>query len=57
MILTMEPNETLKHEIVVSKLFDLRQTGKYTIQAKRPYSDANVNILSKSNAITVTVVP
>jgi len=57
MLVTMKPNETWKHEIVVSKLFDFRQPGKYTIQAKRSYSDANVNIFAKSNVVTVTVVP
>jgi len=54
-ILTMEPNESWKHEIVVSKLFELGQPGVYAIQAKR--QDSDTHILAKSNIVKVTVVP
>jgi len=51
----LHPGDTFKREIVVSKLYDLTQPGKYTIQAQRP-DDANGTI-AKSNTVNVTVTP
>jgi hypothetical protein len=49
----LKPGETLKDGIVVSKLFDLSQTGKYTIRVQR--RDAGTNSIVMSNTITVAV--
>ena len=49
------PGEVLKKDVVISKLYDLSQPGKYTIQAQR-VDDAN-GALAKSNTVTVTVTP
>jgi hypothetical protein len=51
----LKPGETLKDEIVVTKLFDLSTPGKYTIQVDRHDDEGKTTV--KANAITVTVTP
>lgn len=52
-LLTIQPGETLTDVIIVNKLFDLSQPGKYSIQAQR--ADPDSKMVVKSNIITVTV--
>jgi hypothetical protein len=49
----LKPGETLTNEVILDKLFDLSQPGKYTIQARR--ADENSKAVAKSNIIKVTV--
>src|SRR5271165_4183531 len=49
----LKPAETLKDQIVVSRLFDLSRVGKYTIRVQR--RDQGTKSLVTSNSITVTV--
>ncbi|MGO9096739.1 MAG: hypothetical protein ACLQGV_16155 [Bryobacteraceae bacterium] len=50
---SLKPGETLQGEIVVSELFDLHRSGKYTIQVKR--TDAATKTAVKSNIIALTL--
>jgi len=51
----VHPGEAKKSDVVITKLYNLSQPGKYTIQVQR-IDDAH-NIVVKSNTITVTVTP
>ena len=52
-IRTLQPGQTLLDEVNLTKLFDLNQPGKYTIQVER--RDEDSKIVVKSNVIEVTV--
>lgn len=54
---TLKPNDTLDDEAVVTKLYDLSQTGKYFIQVTRSPLEKVDNGRIKSNIITITVIP
>jgi hypothetical protein len=49
------PGETYETELVLNRLYDLVKPGRYTIQVHRPFGTGQV--VSRSNAITVTVLP
>jgi hypothetical protein len=49
----LHPGGTLKCDVVITRLYDLTQPGKYTIQVQR-IEDA-LKMIVKSNTITVTV--
>lgn len=51
----VKPGETTADRVNVSKLYDLNQPGKYTIQFQR--LDPQTKTFVKSNEITVTVTP
>jgi hypothetical protein len=51
----VKPRETLIDEVVVSKLYDLSQPGKYSIHVLR-FDELNKSSM-KSNSITVTITP
>ena len=51
----LKPGETMTDRVNVSKLYDLNQPGKYTIQFQR--LDPETKTFVKSNEITVTVTP
>ena len=51
----VKPGGTLADRVKVSKLYDLNQPGKYTIQFQR--LDPQTKTFVKSNEITVTVTP
>ena len=53
--LTLKPGEGLTDKLNVSKLYDLSQPGKYSIQIRR--FDEETKSFVKSNKITVTVTP
>lgn len=50
-----EAGKTMADRVNVSKLYDLNQPGKHTIQFER--LDAEIKTFVKSNEITVTVTP
>ena len=52
---TLQPGESLKCDVVITRLYDLSQPGKYTLQVQR-IEDA-LKMVAKSNTITVTVTP
>ena len=52
-LLPIQPGGTLTDVIIVNEMFDLRQPGKYSIQAQR--LDPGSRMVVKSNIITVTV--
>jgi hypothetical protein len=52
-LLPIQPGGTLTDVIIVNKMFDLSQPGKYSIQAQR--ADPDSKMVVKSNIITVTV--
>ena len=52
-LLPIQPGGTLTEVIIVNKMFDLSQPGKYSIQAQR--LDPGSRMVVKSNIITVTV--
>jgi len=54
-IAILHSGDTFRREIVISKLYDLTNPGKYTIQAQR-VDDAN-GVIAKSNIVNVTVTP
>ena len=47
----LKPNETQKESFNLSKLYDLKRPGKYTVQLESGPEDAPI----KSNVITITV--
>ena len=51
----MKPWETMTDRVNVSKLYDLTQPGRYTIQFQR--LDPETKTFVKSNEITVTLRP
>jgi hypothetical protein len=52
---TLQPAESLKCDVVITRLYDLSQPGKYTIQVERIHD--SLKMVAKSNTITVTVIP
>jgi hypothetical protein len=53
---TVGPGKTLTWELDASKLYDIKEPGKYTIQLKKKDPE-NPSITVQSNMITVTVGP
>ena len=53
LLLPIQPGKSLTDVIIVNKMFDLSQPGKYSIQAQR--ADPDSKIVVNSNIITVTV--
>lgn len=53
---TLKAGETQSWQMDVSKLYELKQPGRYTIQVERKDPE-NPSITVKSNTITVTVTP
>jgi hypothetical protein len=51
----LQPGETAEDRVIVDKLYDLTQPGKYNIRVKG--KDPESNALIESNTITVTVTP
>jgi hypothetical protein len=51
----LKSGESLRDEIVATKLFDLSQPGKYEIRVTK--IDEQSKIIVRSNAITVSVIP
>lgn len=51
----MKPGETMTDRVNVSKVYDLTQPGRYTIQFQR--LDPETKTFVKSNEITVTLRP
>jgi hypothetical protein len=55
----LRPGEFREEDIVVSKLYDLSQPGRYTISATRRLSDVttdpNSKLIAKSNTLTITI--
>jgi hypothetical protein len=49
----LKPTETLKENIVISKLFDLSRSGKYTVRVQR--RDPDTNSVVTANIAIVTV--
>ena len=49
------PGESLKCDVVITRLYDLSQPGKYTIQVERIHD--SLKMVAKSNTITATVTP
>jgi hypothetical protein len=49
-----KPGETVKEELVVTKLYDITVPGKYTLQITGHWKDLG---LVKSNSITIIVTP
>lgn len=54
---SISPGETFTQEQRVGALYDMRKTGKYTIQVARRVSDNPQDGEIKSNIVTVTVTP
>jgi hypothetical protein len=54
-VLTLVPGQTLRDQIVLSKLFDFSHPGKYTVRVQR--AQPNNKILHESNAVTIIVEP
>ena len=50
----LDPHEKTSDEIVISKIYDLRQPGTYTVQVSRPQGDES-HMIVKSNLITLTI--
>lgn len=51
----LHPGESFRSEIVVTKIYDLKQPDDYTVQLQR--KDIPSEKIVKSNSITVTVTP
>jgi hypothetical protein len=54
---TVEPDETVEEEAVVSRVFDMSRPGQYVIQVSRAISGDPKDGVVKSNIITVKLVP
>src|ERR1700730_9965353 len=52
---TLQPGESLKCDVVITRFYDLSQPRKYTIQVERIHD--SLKMVAKSNTITVTVTP
>jgi hypothetical protein len=53
----LKPQESLKDEIAVGKLYEVSNPGEYTISVARPIPEELGTGVVKSNTITVTVKP
>jgi hypothetical protein len=53
----LKPQESLKDEISVSKLYEMSSPGKYTISVTRPIPEELGGGIVKSNTTTITVEP
>jgi hypothetical protein len=57
--LMLKPGESMEEDIVVSKLYDLSQPGRYAISASRPLSniatDPNSQLIARSNTLMITI--
>lgn len=53
--LTLQPGQTQKNSLLVNSLYDLSQTGKYTIQVSKLDQETNKTVTS--NALTFNVLP
>lgn len=56
-ILPLKPGESLKDEIVVSKLYEMSGPGQYTVSVARPVPGELGTGLVHSNTITITITP
>jgi hypothetical protein len=54
-IFPLQPGETLKDDMILNDLFDLKVPGKYTVQIQ--HEDPVTHNPVKSNIITLTVTP
>jgi hypothetical protein len=54
-IFPLQPGETLKDDMILNDLFDLKTPGKYTVQIQ--HEDPVTHNPVKSNIITLTVTP
>lgn len=55
---TLQPGEQLHERLHLSKLFELNQTGSYTVQVERPIQDLNPKAtMVKSNTASLVVIP
>lgn len=56
----LQPGETRKEDIVVSKLYDLSRPGQYSISASRRLgeitTDPNYKLVAKSNTLIITII-
>jgi hypothetical protein len=54
-VFALQPGESLKDGIVLSRMYDFSQPGKYTVQVER--YDYVTKAVVKSNTISVTLTP
>jgi hypothetical protein len=52
---TVNPGQSLKEEVTLSKLFDLTIPGRYTVQVSRHAQDSDSGQLVKSSTATIIV--
>jgi type 1 fimbria pilin len=50
---TLKPGEELQQETVLSRIYDMTQAGKYTIQVSKRDPDTGVTVKSNTTAVTV----
>ena len=51
----LNPGESLKDSISISKMYDMTKPGKYQVQVQR--TDPESKVIVKSNTIGITVTP
>ena len=52
---TLEPGDSISHDVNLLRLFELKQPGEYTVQVSRSIPEALGAGIVKSNTITITV--
>jgi hypothetical protein len=51
----LRPGDTLDDEMIVNKLFNLSEPGRYTIQKQR--ADDSSGVVARSNQVTISITP